>query len=155
MGSIKIQVDRVQGRRANGDGEFFNDFEALDLPWKERGFTYCWIDKHPRSLGKSRIRGWQICDLQRDFLDKGCPEESVALLPSQSDGTITFHDVVLAKMPISLYQKRISARRELADQRKRARKDVVNSAADQLHSAMRRQGKNVPEGGVVQWISGE
>lgn len=142
MKRVRIDVRTVRGRSANGDGDFFNEFEALDLAWKQEGYAYCWLNKDPRNIQTAKRRGWVICDAERDFLGEGCPQE---YLPGERtpDGTLTFGDVILGKMPLSLYSKRALAKVERAKARRRGEIERVLQDGERVADALRSKGQNV------------
>lgn len=100
----RINLTHIKGSPVRGS-DAYDEFSASQLAWKEAGMVYRWLDRVAKVVFERKRQGWLICDLRRDFIDKGCPEE---LLPS-SDVTgseIIFGESILAKMPIALYEKR-------------------------------------------------
>jgi hypothetical protein len=149
MAQLSINVQRVNGKRANADGELLDEYDRTRLEWKEPGFVYCFIDASDRGLGGSLRSGWRICDAKRDFIDRGCPPEILERMPVQANGQIRMHDVVLAKMP-AVNKARINQQR--AERRRTKRRSYIDSVhveADKVASAMKQKNVNLPEGGLV------
>lgn len=139
MGEIAIHVNRVHGKRANAAGEFLDPFTPMDLPWKEPGMVYCHIDSDSRVAPVRRREGWVVCNLQRDFLDAGCPSELIPPEWSSPDGTIRFGQLVLAKMPAAKRSAMLRRRVEKRMAKRRAVEESVYSAGERAaHPAVQR-----------------
>lgn len=135
-------MSSVRGSNANGEGEFFNEFSALDLLWKEAGYTYCWLNKDMRNVQTAKRRGWHVCNAELDFLDKGCPSDEI---PGEraADGTLLFGDVILAKMPVGIYSNRAQRNVEKARTRRRGEIERAMFEGERVASVLRGQGAQV------------
>lgn len=130
-----LTVRAVDGRRPNADGEVFDEFAPLDIPWKEPGVVYGWLSKHTRMLGPARRRGYVVCNVERDFLSLGCPEEDLPGEP-QPDGSITFGDTVLAKIQARRYSQLRALPIERAKRKRRAGIEGAFSEGDRISAQL-------------------
>lgn len=88
-------------------GEEFHETDLLAVRNKQPGFVYRWIRSRDRDIARQQSRGWEI-------IQNG-PEKSV-LTPwagmqkkgTDVDGTITHNDLILARMPIEQFERRLA-----------------------------------------------
>jgi hypothetical protein len=149
MAQLSINVQRVNGKRANASGEFLDEFDRTKLEWQEPGTVYCYIDASDRGLGTSLRHGWRICDVDRDFRKLGCPEDVITRMPVQANGQIRMHDVVLAKMPGALKSRIHRERVDRRNTKRRGYLDSVRVEADKVGSALRSKNIRLPDGGLL------
>ena len=148
MQAVQLSVTRVAGRTANSVGDFFDEFESLDVGWQPVGHVLCWLDKTDRAMMRARPRGWKICNLQRDFVEAGCPQVVSENLPSQADGSIVVGDVILGMMPITQYERLARTRMQKHAEKRRASIESVHNAGEVANRAIRDKTR-LPEGGIV------
>lgn len=147
----KITITAVGGKRVKSGADAYDEFAAANVPWKEPGFVYRWLDREPRVIFERKRQGWKICDLVRDFKAKGCPDH---LMPvTDVTGTeIIFGESILAKMPISLYEKRYRANvLEKVKSRREGLKEVARAAGDDAARELAKRGVTV-KGDLVEDI---
>jgi hypothetical protein len=139
MAEKTLHVTRVGGKLSNRRGDFLDEFESLELRWKQPGWVYCWLDTSQRSLPLRKQWGWQICHNQRDFLDLGCPEDRVPGTVNAA-GEIVQGDVILGKMPAELYDRRVKYRREKRQHRRQGYFEAVYSEGEKVAAQARSRG---------------
>lgn len=149
---MKIDLTAVKGKPTRGD-EAFVELGAADLPWRLSSMVYRWIDRDSRVLTERRRQGWKICDVIRDFRDRGCPED--LLPPTHGGGTeIINGDSILGMMPLSKYNARYKA--EVLEKIKRRREagvEIARAEGERAAKELAQRGIKVKGGNVLEEIS--